>query len=74
MYYLCEKNYKPITIQYLQPINCVSALANFVGLRNKLDLEPCSQNETRLYLGDLLYRKKLVIETGKKQTSKKIAI
>ena len=74
MYYLCEKNYKPITIQYLQPINCVGALANFVWLRNKLDLEPCSQNETRSYLGELLYRKKLVIETGKKQTSKKIAI
>ena len=39
MYYLCEKYYKPIMVQYYIA-DCVSlgTLANFVGPMNKLDL------------------------------------
>lgn len=54
--YLCEKNYKLITIQYVIA-NCVSWVpkANLVGFTNKLDLRMCFF-ERNSFLGDLLYR------------------
>ena len=58
MYFLCEKYYKPITVQYYIT-DCVSWVPrlNFVGLMNKLNLQTRSQNRTRSYVGDLLYIK-----------------
>ena len=59
MYYLCEKYYKPIMVQYYIA-DCVSlgTLANFVGPMNKLDLWTHSQKGTCSYAGDLLYTTK----------------
>ena len=51
MYYLCERYYKPITVQYYIA-NCVSWVPRLT--LNKLDLQTYSQNGTRLYVGDLL--------------------
>ena len=57
-YYLCEKYYKCITVQYYIQIyihNCVSWVPRLtVALTNKLDLLTCSQNGTRLSVGNLL--------------------
>ena len=50
MYYLCEKYYKPITVQYYIA-DCVS----WVPRLTLLDLQTCSQNGTHSYVGDLLY-------------------
>ena len=54
MYYLYERYYISITVQYY--ITCcvswVSRLASFVGF-NKLDLGTCSQNRTCSYVVDL---------------------
>ena len=55
MYYLCEKYYKPITLQYYTA-DCVSWVPRLtVGLMNKLNFRMCSRNGTRSYVGDLLY-------------------
>ena len=54
MYYLCEKFYKPIIVQYYIA-DCVSRVPRLtVGLMKKLDLQMCSWNGTRSYVGDLL--------------------
>ena len=53
MYYLCEKYYKPITVQYYIA-DCVS----WVPRLTLLDLRKNwtrSRNGTRSYVGDLLY-------------------
>ena len=57
MYYLCEKYYKPITVQYYiaDSVSWVPRLT-LLDLTNKLDLQTHSQNRTRSYVGDLLYR------------------
>ena len=57
MLYLCEKYYKPITVQYYIA-NCVSWVPRLtlLDLTNKLDLRTRSQNRTCSYVGDLLYR------------------
>ena len=52
MYYLCEKYYKPITVQYYI-VNCVS----WVPRLTLLDLQMHSQNGIHLYIGNLLYFK-----------------
>ena len=56
MYYLCEKYYKPITVQYYIA-DCVSWVPRLtlLDLANKLDLQTHSCNGTHLYVGDLLY-------------------
>ena len=56
MYYLCEKYYKLITVQYYIA-DCVSWVPRLtlLDLTNKLDLRMCSQNRTRLCVGVLLY-------------------
>ena len=56
MYYLCEKYYKPITIQYYIA-GCVSWVPRLtlLDLTNKLDLRSYSRNGTRSYVGDLLH-------------------
>ena len=53
MYYLCEKYYKPITVQYAIA-NCVIWVPRLtlLDLTNKLDLAR-SWNGTRSYVGDL---------------------
>ena len=51
MYYLCERCYKPITVQYYIA-DCVS----WVPRLTLLDLQTCSQNGTHSYVGDLLYQ------------------
>ena len=58
MYYLCEKYYKPITVQYYIA-DCVSWVPRLtlLDLTNKLDLRMLSRNETRSYVGDLLHGK-----------------
>ena len=50
MYYLCEKYYKPITVQYYIA-NCV----RWIPRLTLLDLRMHSQNGTCSYVGDLLY-------------------
>ena len=50
MYYLCEKCYKPITVQY-HIVDCVSRLLRLT----LLDLRTHCQNGTCLDVGDLLY-------------------
>ena len=57
-YYLCEKYYKPLTVQYYIT-NCVSWVSRFAGLMNKLDLWMCSQNRTHLYVCWELNEKKV---------------
>ena len=54
MYCLCEKSYKPITVQYYIA-DCISWVPrlNFVELSNKLDLQTRSQNVTCLYVEGL---------------------
>ena len=55
MYYLCEKYYKSITVQYYIA-DCVSWIPRLtVGLTNKLDLQTRSWNWTHSYVGHLLY-------------------
>ena len=56
MYYLCEKYYKPITVQYYIA-DCVSRVPRLtlLDLTNKLNLGTCSRNGTHSYVGDLLY-------------------
>ena len=56
MYYLCEKYYKPITVQYCIA-DCFSWVLKltWLDLMNKLDLQMCSENRTHSYVGDLLY-------------------
>ena len=56
MYYLCEKYYKSITVQYYIA-DCVSWVSRLtlLDLMKKLDLRMRSRNETRSYVGDLLY-------------------
>ena len=56
MYYLCEKYYKPITVQYYIA-DCVSWVPRLtlLDLTNKLDLQTRSRNGTRSYVGDLPY-------------------
>ena len=58
MYYLCEKYYKPITVQYYITY-CVSWVPRLtlLDLMNKLDLRMCSWNGICLYVGGLLYIK-----------------
>ena len=54
-YYLCEKYYKPTTVQYYIA-DCVSWVPRLTLLDlNKLDLRTCSWNGTRLSVGDILY-------------------
>ena len=55
-YYLCEKYYKPITVQYYVS-DCVSWVPrlSLLDLTNKLYLRMRSRNGTPLYVGDLLY-------------------
>ena len=48
---LCEKHYKPITVQYYTA-DCVS----WVPRLTFLDLLTHSWNETSSYIGDLLYK------------------
>ena len=57
MYYLCEKYYKPFTVQYYVA-NCVTWVPRLTLLdfTNKLDLRMCSRNGTHSYVGDLLYK------------------
>ena len=57
MYYLCEKYYKPITVQYFIA-DCVHWVPRLtlLDLRTKLDLLTHSQNGTCLHVGDLLYK------------------
>ena len=50
MHYLCEKYYKPITVQYYVA-DCVSGVLRLTWL----DLEMCSWNGTWSYVGGLLY-------------------
>ena len=50
MYYLCEKYYKSITVQYYIA-NCVSCVPRLI----LLDLWIHSWNRTHSYVGDLLY-------------------
>ena len=61
MYYLCEKYYKPITVQYYIA-NCVSWVSGLtlLDLTNKLDLRTRSRNRTHSHVGDLLYYINLV--------------
>ena len=56
MYYLCEKYYKLIIVQYymVDSVSWVPRL-NLLDLTNKLDLGTRSWNGTRSYVGDLLY-------------------
>ena len=56
MHYLCEKYYKTLTVQYYIA-NCVHWVPRLTLLdfTNKLDLQTCSQNRTRSYVGDFLY-------------------
>ena len=56
MYYLCEKYYKPITVQFYIA-GCVSWVCKLtlLDLTNKSDLRMHSGNGTRSYVGDLLY-------------------
>ena len=58
MYYLCEKYYKPNTVQYYIT-NCVSWVSRLTlsNLMNKLDLRTCSWNGTHFHVGDLFYVK-----------------
>ena len=51
MYYLCEKYYKPITVQYhiADYVRWVSKLT-LLGLMNKLDLWTHSWNGTHSYV------------------------
>ena len=51
------KYYKPITVQYCtaDSVSLVPRLVLFVALKNKLNLWMYSHNQTRLYVGDLLY-------------------
>ena len=58
MYYLCEKYYKPITVQYYIA-DCVSWVPRLtlLDLTNKLDLRMLSRTESRSYVGDLLHGK-----------------
>ena len=49
MYYLCEKYYKPIIVQYYIA-DCVS----WVPRLTLLDLRTCSWNGMCLFVGDLL--------------------
>ena len=51
MYYLCEKYFKPITVQYYI-VDCVS----WVPMLTLLDLQMHSRNGTCSYVGDLLQR------------------
>ena len=56
MYYLCEKYYKPNTVQYYIA-NCVSWVPRLtlLDLTKQPDLRTRSQNRTHSYVGDLLY-------------------
>ena len=56
LYYLCEKCYKPITVQYYIA-DCVSWVSRLtlLDLQKKLDLQTCSGNRTHSYVGGLLY-------------------
>ena len=56
MYYLCEKYYTHITVQYYIA-DCVSWVPRLtlLDLTNKLDLQVRSWKGTHLYVGDLLY-------------------
>ena len=56
MYYLCEKYYKPITVQYYIA-DCVSWVPSqtLLDLQTKLDLRTRSRNGTHSYVGGLLY-------------------
>ena len=56
MYYLCEKSYKPITVQY-SISDCVSLVPRLtlLGFMNKLDLRTHSRNRMRSYVGDILW-------------------
>ena len=53
---ICVKSYKPIASQHYTA-ECVSwvPVVTLLDLTNKLDLQMCSQNETHLYTGNLLY-------------------
>ena len=55
MYYLCEKYYKPIPVQYYIG-DCLSWVPRLtlLDLKDKLDLRPRSRNRTHLLVGDLL--------------------
>ena len=55
MYYLCEKYYKPITVQYYIA-DCVSWVPRLtVGITNKVDFRKHSCNGIHSYGGDLMY-------------------
>ena len=56
IYHLCEKCYKPITVEYniADYVSYIPRLT-FLDIRNKLDLGIHSQNRTPLYVGNLLY-------------------
>ena len=55
MYYLCENDYKPVTVQYYIA-ECITWLPRLTlfDLMNKLDLWMCFQNGTCLYVEDAL--------------------
>ena len=54
IYYLYEKYYKPITVQYYMA-DCVSWVTRLTLLDLKLALQMCSQKGTHSYIGDLLW-------------------
>ena len=55
MYYLCEKHYKPITVQYYTP-DCVHWVPRHCWTCEQVGLKQMhSWNGTHSYIGDLLY-------------------
>ena len=56
MYYLCEKYYKPITVQYYRAY-CISWVPGLtlLDLRINWTEQMSSQNGICSYVGDLLY-------------------
>ena len=66
MYYLCEKSYKPLTVQY-STSDCVSLVPRLTLLdfMNKLDLSTCSRNRMRSYVGDILWSDHFILSMTK---------
>ena len=66
MYYLCEKSYKPLTVQY-STSDCVSLVPRLTLLdfMNKLDLSTCSRNSMRSYVGDILWSDHFILSMTK---------
>lgn len=66
MYYLCEKSYKPLTVQY-STSDCVSLVPRLTLLdfMNKLDLSTCSRNRMRSYVWDILWSDHFILSMTK---------